>query len=96
MTWDFDSGDADGVSVRIFQRGSNTLILTLLDQAAQSETAYQELAQSRPNNVLTLNHETHCTYFTYPNRAPTDVSITLAQFQPCKSNEKKKPFGINY
>lgn len=41
VTWDFDSGDADGVS------------------AAQSETAYQELAQSQPNNVLTLNHETH-------------------------------------
>lgn len=41
VTWDFDSGDADGVA------------------EAQSAQNYQTLIESRPNNVLTLNHETH-------------------------------------
>ncbi|CAE6523299.1 unnamed protein product [Rhizoctonia solani] len=41
VTWDFDSGDADGVPEE------------------QSAAAYQNLVASRPNSVLTLNHETH-------------------------------------
>ncbi|CAE6470003.1 unnamed protein product [Rhizoctonia solani] len=57
--WDFDSGDADGVSVRMHPLLRISIHFTHILQATQSKDQYNKLIMSGPDSILTLNHETH-------------------------------------